>query len=93
MSNILRLKTHRSETEWREIYDEHVSKGISMSSFCKSKGIALSSYIKWYRQFSGVNNKSSKFKELLKERVPAESSRKVEIELDLGSGVMLRILR
>lgn len=93
MNNILRLKTHRSESEWREIYEEHVSKGITISSFCKSKGIALSSYLKWYRQFSGINNKSLKFKELLKERVPAESNSKTEIELALGDGIVLRIVR
>ena len=97
MHNILPLKVHRSESEWRELYEEHVSAGTSMSSFCKSKSIPISSYIKWYRKYSTspVLDKSPKFKELVKERVSKEEviilPNKLELELDFGSGIILRI--
>ncbi len=97
MHNISPLKVHRSESEWRELYEEHLSAGTSMSSFCKSKSIAISSYIKWYRKFSPVIDTSSKFKELVRERVSKDetrlSTKKLELELDLGSGIVLRISR
>ena len=86
-------KKHRSEEEWREIYEDHKSLGISMTGFCKSKGIALSSYTKWYRRFSGNEEKTSKFKELLKEIVTRVSNNKTEMELVLGEGISLRIVR
>lgn len=95
MSVIGAIKKHRSESEWRDLYEEHVSLGTSISNFCKSKGIPISSYIKWYRIFSTVTDKSSKFKELSREKVLKEeariSNKNLELELDLGSGIILRI--
>jgi hypothetical protein len=92
MSTELGIKRHRSELEWREIYEDHMVSGNSISEFCKIRGIAPSSYSKWYQRFSCKEVKRTKFKELLREETKM-LSKKVELELDLGNGIKLRVLR
>lgn len=88
-------KRQRSESEWQELYDEHMGLGISMNSFCKSKGIAISSYIKWHQRFKNGGEVVPKFKSLKREEEFSEEEvkvkNKIELELDIGSGIILRI--
>jgi hypothetical protein len=88
----------RGEAEWLKLYNEHIESKESMSSFCRSRLLPVSSYIKWYRKFSGKSAKvspTSKFKKLISEanveEVKLSSSKKIELELDIGSGIILRI--
>jgi hypothetical protein len=64
--------------------------GIKMNSFCKSKGIAISSYIKWYQRFKNGGEVLPKFKKLKREE-ELKVKNKIELELDIGSGIILRI--
>ena len=82
-------KVRRSVEEWELILSRFKSSGLSQSSFCRREGIALSSFQKWEGRLK--RRAPVGFTEL---PAPVEVSRRdIELELDLGDGLQIRIRR
>jgi len=94
-----RKNIHRSESEWREIFEAYQESGLSINMFCQERGIPASSYRLWNNKFASIGVvaplKFIKLKKAAENEVPSLSplSNSLEIEIDLGSGLSVRIRR
>lgn len=91
---------HRSEAEWREIFKAHQESGMSISMFCQERGIPASSYRLWNNKFASIGVvaplkfiKLKKVRDNEATRLPPPLGNSLEIEIDLGSGLSVRIRR
>ena len=78
---------HRCESDWRSLYEEHKVSGKSMTGFCRSRGIAVSSYSKWKDKFEGRERKSKSFNKL----AVVSSLNNPELELELPKGIRVKL--
>ena len=82
------VRVIRGKEDWREIVNRHRESGLSGGAFCDREGLTRSLFYKWQRHFRGEGKeKAARFVELSK--APRESNWRVE--LDLGSGIILRL--
>ena len=95
----------RSASEWRALMQAFSHSGETRAQFCECHGLALSTFDRWYRQLhqetparvpkpSSSAEANALFVELAQEAKPiAVVSANWDVELDLGSGVFLRLRR
>ncbi len=101
-------RRHLGEAKWRELLTRFNAGSDTIDAFCKREGIANSSFHRWrsrmedsttQRSATAVNQRMPKpmqtgFVDLGALRLPsAATSGRLEITLDLGGGVTLRVAR
>ena len=77
-----------SEAQWRTLLDAHRRSGLTIDAFCAREHLATSSFARRRGKLSSP----SSFIEL-PAAVAVPVAAELRIEFDLGSGVVLRILR
>jgi hypothetical protein len=80
-------RVRRSEGEWRLIVERFEASGVSRAEFCEGEGIGLGSFSRWQQKLRDPKRGGKKFIDLWGSAAP----RSWRMELDLGSGVVLRI--
>ena len=95
MSDTVRRRRHarRSESQWVALFAEQSRSGVSQRAFCDSRGIGYSTYDKAKRRYqcdlgSGPQSLERDFVSLTRESTTPE---RWEVELSVGSGVVIRI--
>ena len=94
MPNLTRTHRRRSLEEWQSLIEQQHESKLSQRDFCRQRGLALSSFRNWKRRLSAatVISQSPDSNWLaLPGDLTQTSSTSWEIELDLGSGVSLRL--
>ena len=88
-----RVQRGRSESQWLELFSEQAGSGLTQRAFCESRGIGYSTYDKAKRRYQGGRrsavSKTKDFVSLTSER--ATTTEHWEVELSVGSGVVIRI--
>jgi hypothetical protein len=79
-------RVRRSEEEWRAIVERFEASGVSRTEFCEREGLCLGSFSRWHQKLRDPK-RGRKFIDLWGSVAP----RSWRMELDLGSGVVLRI--
>ncbi len=84
-------RVRRSESEWREIFRRFDESALTPEAFCAEHDIVLSSFIRWRKklQAAPVAAPEPMFVEL----TPKHEATPWEVELELGTGVVLRLRR
>ena len=80
----------RSETDWQELIKRQRESGLTIGGFCDREGLTRSMFYKWQRQFRGVKG-TKKMKPRFIELEERSRSSGWRMELDLGSGIVLRV--
>jgi hypothetical protein len=78
-----RARINRTAAEWQKLREAFEASGLGQSVFCKSQGIAPSSFQRW---ISGERTKSPKFVEFR-----PTPSKGIEVELQFADGSILRV--
>ena len=87
-------RQRRPASEWQSLIEDWRLSGLSQKAFCAKHGLAISTFCKWVNKLSapGADNV---FAELVS--LPQSNDVNGEspwlVELDLGSGIVLRIAR
>lgn len=83
-------RVRRSESEWRQLIAELERSGQSQAVFCRSRGVALGSLGNWRRRLRAAMPNGADFVELMPaiDKGPGPGW---EVELELGTGMVLRL--
>jgi len=90
-------RIRRSADDWRVILEQQHASGLSQAVFCEREGIALSTFARWKQRLNGAGVPDSKSGDAADadwidlSRVTGGGG--WTIELDLGDGVCLRLVR
>lgn len=98
MSAAASKRIRRFAEDWRLIFEQHHTSGLSQAAFCKREGIALSTFARWKQRLSdeaplertGGSAANSDWIDLSRTE---NASAGWTIELDLGDGICLRLVR
>jgi transposase-like protein len=88
-------KVRRTRSQWQAIIAEFEQSTLGVQEFCQQHDLAYSSFAKWrslLRQESKNSTSSVSFIEM-PSLSPAQSRSNWTIELDLGTGVTLRLMQ
>jgi hypothetical protein len=91
--------TRRTSAQWQSLVDAQNTSGLSAPQFCKERGVSYASFSKWRNRLSKPNNTDTShqpaFVELSKQAVtrPEDKPTPWLVELELGSGLYLRIAK
>ncbi|NJO12942.1 MAG: IS66 family insertion sequence element accessory protein TnpB [Gammaproteobacteria bacterium] len=97
-------RVRRGESGWREVLDRFASSGLSVEEFCRREGIATGSLYRW-RKVLELPCRSGKAEPAAALPVPHRrpgfvdlgpvgvSGSPVEVHLELGDGIRLRLVR
>ena len=91
MTNV--RQPRRTPDQWQTIVDTFHTSKLTAPKFCLHEGINYPSFIKWKKRLSddlSVDSSTPPFIELTQSPAPQE---RYQIEIDLGPGIQLRILR
>lgn len=87
----------RGEVQWRALVTKHAASGESVRTFCAQEAVSLSSFRRWRRRLQGAGSlgraAAAGFVELGTLDGTATASGRLELTLDLGGGVVLRLVR
>lgn len=89
-------RVYRSENEWRDIISTFEQSGQTRAGFCAEHGLGLSTFTRWRNRLRGTGssaparNEEAMFIEL-PTSVPEAPAPAWDVELELGSGVVLRL--
>ena len=92
-------RPRRSATEWQSLILQQAESGLSAKAFCDQHDITYPSFMNWRRRLGdevlpeSSNESLPMFVELTKPSGHVEAQRNWLIELDLGTGIQLRIAR
>jgi len=101
-------RPRRNATQWQQLIDRQSQSGSSAAAFCRENGLTYASFMYWRSRLTGrennvassVSDTSPEFIELTDDLAGGRSAREdpsstasLVIELDLGSGIQLRISR
>jgi len=90
------IKTRRTRQQWQTIIDDFEQSGLGIQDYCQQHNVAYSSLAKWRSVLKhpkdGVQPHAISFIEL-PESPTRLNDLSLHIELDLGSGVILRLRR
>ena len=92
LSKVRRVR--RSEVEWRELFTRFDESDQTRERFCAEQGVVLSSFIRWWKKLRQSPRSQAAvvqgpvFVELTSEHEP-----RWDLELQLGAGVVLRLMR
>ena len=84
-------KTQRSPKQWQQLIEKFEPTHQTVEVFCKTHGIASSSFYKWRAKISSVEPSSTPLFVPLITQQPGHQPQQWDIELELGHGVVLRI--
>ncbi len=94
MATCHKKRKRRGAEGWKEILGRFNDSGLNIKAFCRAESISTASYYRW-RQRLGGNRKQT----LVTDQVPfielgsLDGSTAWDIELELGSGLVLRLRR
>jgi len=89
-------RIQRTRGQWKSLVDEFTTSGLTKVAFCKKKGIATSCFHRWQHVFAG-QPAASEFIDITEPITAAASPPPVagnadwQVELELGSGMVLRL--
>ena len=88
----------RGESAWQEIMSRFAASGQTREVFCREEGLALSTFDRWRQRLrrKAVKKSGSEpplFVELSGASTPMSVSPSWDVELELGSGLVLRLKR
>jgi hypothetical protein len=92
-------RIRRSEETWRKLVGRFEQSGQMREQFCADQGLALSTFSRWRQRLrSGIQNKASSpteavFVELTPGEALASEAAVWDVELQLGTDVVLRLRR
>ena len=92
----VKRRIRRDQDEWRDIIARFEQSGQTRDQFCTEHNLGLSTFSRWRHQLrrAGVptspSNSEAPFIEL-EPPVPANLSQAWDVELELGSGMVLRL--
>ena len=93
-------KTQRTKSQWKALLGEYTASGLTQTAFCKKHKIATSSLHKWRKKLSGQTESpgteafidiSEPLAKARPQQVPSRTAQQWQVELELGSGVVLRV--
>jgi hypothetical protein len=85
-----------SAAHWRELISDWEDSGLTQKRFCERHGVALSTFVRWKSRLAEESSarELAPRAELIELMTPNRDPRDtVAVELDLGSGLVLRIHR
>lgn len=92
-----RRRVRRSREQWRELLERFEHSGQSREEFCRAQGLTLSSFAHWRRALgkTAAGRRDIAGPPVFLELTPpASASAGIwDLELELGSGVVLRLRR
>jgi len=102
-----RTRRHLSEQAWAEVFSRFDGSGDSVTGFCKREGLDTSSFHRWRRRLATTVAASvsqepreaarqtavSSFIEVGAMGAAGEPAGPLEVRLDLGSGIVLHVVR
>lgn len=87
----------RGAVQWRALVTKQAASGGSVATFCAQEALSLSSFRRWRRRLQGEGSErratAAGFVDLGTLAGAAPASGKLELTLDLGGGVVLRLVR
>lgn len=91
-------RVHRGEDEWRAIISRFELSGQTRRQFCAEHRVGLSTFTRWRNRLRGIEPSVSPCKGKamfieLTTPVPEAPAPAWDVELELGSGVTLRLRR
>ena len=90
-------RPYRSKEQWRQLIEEYETSDLSIDGFCTQKGIKYMTFYKWRKrlqQNEGALNTTPSFIELANTTNSSFTQEPIwNIELELGSGTILRLRR
>ncbi|MHB8391661.1 MAG: IS66 family insertion sequence element accessory protein TnpA [Acidobacteriaceae bacterium] len=95
-------QSRRSANEWRALMQAFSQSGETRTQFCERHGVALSTFAWWRSHLRHESTAVSKispapasalFVELAHDKPVATAASNWDVELELGSGVFLRLRR
>ncbi len=90
-------RVRRSADDWRAIFEQQRASGLSQAAFCEREGVALSTFARWKQRLIGEAAPNGKTTDapgadwIDLSRVTGGGG--LTIELDLGDGICLRLVR
>lgn len=100
-----RGRRHLGEAKWRELLERFEASCDTVEAFCNREGVTKSSFQRWRLRIADGDAPAASaarrpqrpmqtgFVDLGMMNVPAASGARLEITLDLGGGVTLRVAR
>jgi len=90
-------RARRSRAQWRGLLERFAASGQSREEFCREQGLTLSSFDRWRRTLgkTAAGGRAVTGSPLFLEVTPTASGTagSWDVELELGSGVVLRLRR
>lgn len=91
-------RIRRSAEDWQSIFEQHHTSGLSQAAFCEREGIALSTFARWKQRLSDEapsvrEGDSASNSDWIDLSSLDNASAGWTIELDLGDGICLRLVR
>jgi len=106
MNPVKHHSPRRTSLQWQDIVEAQKASGLSAPKYCKENGVSYASFINWKKKLSShsePNNKTDSVPTFIEltaepEQTPPlvsedPDSTTLNVELDLGSGIHLRIRR
>lgn len=97
------MNKRRTKAEWQRLIEEQEAGGLTQKAFCEQAGIPVATFGNWKRKLkrtqrspsdAGVTTPAVLLEDWLEVSAPASASLSGwRIELDLGSGLCLRLSR
>lgn len=99
-------RRHLSERAWRELLERFEGAGVTVGEFCMREGVSKSSFQRWRsllattrsqpadeREARPQESVAPQFVDLGALRGPNGDMQRLQIKLDLGSGIVLQLTR
>ena len=93
--------TRRSATQWRGIFEQQHSSGLTQQAYCQREGIAMSTFSRWRQRLvlsassdcpPNDSAETADFVELTNATAPPLDTG-LALRLELGAGVVLELRR
>lgn len=84
-------RSYHNKQTWQQLIDEWLGSGLGQREFCNQHGVGYSTFCKWKKRILSENH--SPVPELIEITPPSEPLRHWDVELELGTGVILRVRR
>ena len=90
-------RTRRSAAQWQDLIDRFEQTDQSRASFCREQSVSLGSFNRWWSKLNQpatiVSHLSDEARFVELQSAPVDSSPGWDIELQLGTDVVLRLRR
>ena len=94
-SNGRQGRVRRTPAQWRRLVDEYAQSGVGVGQFCRERGLSMSSFRNWRHKLGQLGPRDAEPAGFVELAVPSarESQGRLEVELELGDGIVLRLRR